>query len=391
MSFCNMIIGRFLALTLFFVLIISGTVTFSFGAVSTEDQEDIMAGCRAEQSLVFRFTYKDYVCLDPPTAERWEKLGLAEIIQNATKINQNERDNSDAVYYGAPPPAPQSKPNDASNNSECRSGYTLVHRLSYDDLYCINSSTAKLWERLGLAEIIKTEQDDVDKVKDSEDSVDESLNEIEMKSYAEVQADVVNDQPNVVSEVELDSQQIQESNIPAKTFLTLPQLHQLDKRIWVGIGYDDKNTVLIEGDTGIIIIDTLSSYEASKKVLEDFRLISDKPIKTIIYTTINPDLIEGSKAFLDEGDESVEIILDEALVENYKNVFGMNVPFTHTYSSDFSLNVSNVKINLFHDEGVYSTQTYIHLPDDKGVMIADSVNGIYPFIMPRDFFQNILD
>ena len=47
--------------------------------LESEAQEDIQAGCRDGNTLVHRFAYKDYVCVSPDTAKRWEELGLAQI------------------------------------------------------------------------------------------------------------------------------------------------------------------------------------------------------------------------------------------------------------------------------------------------------------------------
>ncbi len=47
-------------------------------------------------------------------------------------------------------------------------------------------------------------------------------------------------------------------------------IHQVNDRIWVAVGYDSANSVMIEGEKGIIIINTLSSYDTAKKVIEEF-------------------------------------------------------------------------------------------------------------------------
>lgn len=165
---------KFLVLPLMLILLSSGIIPFTFASVESEAEEDIYAGCRDEQTLVHRFTNQDYVCLDPSTAERWEKLGLAEIIQNATVQKDDSLDDSDIEYYGAPPPAPVN-PDTSENFSECRSGFTQVHRFSYDDLYCLSFETAKTWERLGLVEII----DDADKyIQPEEPEIEELSQEI---------------------------------------------------------------------------------------------------------------------------------------------------------------------------------------------------------------------
>ena len=139
-----MLAGRFLVLPLMLILLSSGVLPYSFASVESEAHEDILAGCRDGQTLVYRLTYGDFICLDPSTAERWVKLEMAEIIQNATeKIVDQEIDDADIDYYGAPPPPPVQNPT-TDNDSECRDGFTLVHRFSYDDLQCVDKSAAKL-------------------------------------------------------------------------------------------------------------------------------------------------------------------------------------------------------------------------------------------------------
>ena len=439
MAFCNMVTSEFLVLPLFFVLILSGLVSFSFATVDTEAQEDIMAGCRDEQSLVYRFTYQDYVCLDPSTAERWEKLGLAEIIQNATKINQTEMDyNSDTVYYGAPPPAPVKPSNEVSvDNSECRSGLTLVHRFSYDDLYCINSSTAKIWERLGLVQIINDAKESL-----NEKSLSTEIsNEILQDTNTIQEVDDVENQKQI--EKSIDSKNISLPSYPNQptirpeleatiNFKYPPKVYQVNERIWVAVGYDTTNSVMIEGDKGIIIVDTLSTYETAKNVLKEFRKITDKPVKTIIYTNGNPDHVGGTKAFLDEGDGNVEIIAHEKLLDSYitKNIIlgsitstrttyasgtflsddGMDdadhgvfpkiksgtisfVSPTDTFSSTFSIDISGVRMELVHMSDNSLEQIYVWLPDDKALLIGDNIYGIFPnvYSLRGEEYQNPMD
>ena len=124
-------------------------------------------------------------------------------------------------------------------------------------------------------------------------------------------------------------------------------IHQLNDRIWVGVGYDTTNTVLIEGEKGIIVIDSLSSYDSVKTLLDDFKPISDKPIKTIIFTKLNPKLVNATDAFIEYGDGSVEIIVHEDLLQFYNEIHDADFEATHTYSSKFSLDISGVKMNLY--------------------------------------------
>lgn len=404
---------KFLVLPLMLILLSSGIVPFTFASVESEAEEDIVAGCRDGQTLVHRFTNQDYICLDPSTAERWENLGLAEIIQNATVQKEDSPDDSDVEYYGAPPPAPVNT--DTSDNfSECRSGFTQVHRFSYDDLYCLSSETAKTWERLGLVEII---DDSGEYIQSKESKVEEEFSQETILEQQQKEFE------SEAKSILLPSYPIQPPIHPlleaSNDFWYPPQVHQVNDRIWVAVGYDIANSIMIEGDTGLIIVDTLSTYESAKKVLEEFRKITNKPIKTIIYTHGHLDHVQGTKAFLEEGDGNVEIIAHESLLDFYINensvlgpiasertsyasgVFLPNegpdrtylgvfppmepgtigfVPPTHTFSDEFSIDISGVSMNLVHVAGESSDQIFIWLPDDEALLIGDNIYSIFPNI-----------
>ncbi len=272
-------LGIFTILPIFLILLSSIVIPFSFASVESESQEDIQAGCRDAQTMVIRYSSNEYVCVDPDTADRWRELGVAKIIfENPKDIEKNDsedipvKDNlvEDLEFPGAPP-----KKTTSIESSECREGYTLVYRLTHHDTFCTSPSTANMWEMLDLAKIITSDE------LIFEESSEESSNDVTTLS----------------------------------NFSDIPKLYPLNDRIWVAVGYDSTNTLLIEGDSGIIVIDTLSSYDSAKKVLKDFRMFSEKPIEIIIYTQENSDLLLGSKAFVDEGDGSVEIIAPKHILE----------------------------------------------------------------------------
>ena len=77
-------------------------------------------------------------------------------------------------------------------------------------------------------------------------------------------------------------------------------VYQVVDNVYVAIGYGLANSILIVGDGGNIIIDTTESYGAASEVAEEFRKISDQPIKAIFYTHSHPDHWRGTKAFFEE-------------------------------------------------------------------------------------------
>jgi linear primary-alkylsulfatase len=68
--------------------------------------------------------------------------------------------------------------------------------------------------------------------------------------------------------------------------------------IYVAIGYGIANSIMIEGDDGVIIVDTMTTMEEAAEVLAEFRKITSKPIKAIIYTHSHPDHVFGAETFV---------------------------------------------------------------------------------------------
>ena len=114
--------------------------------------ENIEAGCREGNILVFRLSSHEYLCTSPDTAKRWVTLGLAEIIQNTTITSVDTPKIPDQIPKTT---TVQTKTlsTTVSENSQCREGYTLVFRFAYKDTFCTSPSTAASWVKLGLVEI----------------------------------------------------------------------------------------------------------------------------------------------------------------------------------------------------------------------------------------------
>ncbi len=392
------------------VIFLSGVVTFSFASVESEAEEDIGAGCIDGEALVYRFTYGDYVCIPQFTADRWVKYEMAEIIIESKQVEKEKSSQQlNPELYGAPP-LPPDKIRVAVLDSECRAGYVQFNQSHYQTTTCIEFSTAMLWERLGMGIIIKSEIKTPEESEDYEleqDTIEEELIEkqtipistegILLPSYP--------NQPSIRPELEATNE-----------FWSPPAVHQVTDRIWVAVGYDLANSIMIEGDKGIIIVDTLSTYEKAKEVMREFRKITDKPVKAIIYTHGHLDHVQGTKAFLEEGDGDVEIIAHESLLDFYINensvlgpiasvrtvyATGVMLPEedrnmglfpnpepgtiafvapTHTFSSTFSLDISGVKMDLVYVAGESPDQIFVWLPDDETLLIGDNIYSIFPNI-----------
>lgn len=101
-----------------------------------------------------------------------------------------------------------------------------------------------------------------------------------------------------------------------------PKVQEVTDGVYVAIGYGLANSVMVEGDDGLIIIDVLTSYEAAKEVMSEFRKITDKPVKAIIYSHSHPDHVNGAGAFAEEAGDDLEIYAHSTLLDNYYHESG---------------------------------------------------------------------
>jgi glyoxylase-like metal-dependent hydrolase (beta-lactamase superfamily II) len=69
--------------------------------------------------------------------------------------------------------------------------------------------------------------------------------------------------------------------------------------IHCAIGYDLANSILIEGENGNILIDTLESRENAIELKKDFEILSSKSIIAIIYTHNHADHVNNPSVFAD--------------------------------------------------------------------------------------------
>lgn len=378
---------KFFIFPILFILFTAGIFPYSYASPESEAQEDMYAGCRSEQTLVYRVAYLDYVCVEPSTAKRWVELGFAEIIQNSTGTNTVNESNPDATYEekypGAPPPPPTKTPSET--DSLCRDGQVLVYRLTHQDNFCINQYTAITWERLGMVEILDTKIHSeiiVDSVPIIVEPIEELIVEDEPKVIEEA---IVEDEPEPIEELivedKAETNALSEFNLIE--YPDFPKIYQIDNGIWAIVDHDNTSSVMLEGDTGLVMIDSLKSYVSMKKVMNHFEKISDNHVKVIILTTASSESISASSAVVSDGVDKVEMILSDELLYLYNQDYDLKIENVITYPTQqiFSINVGGVEVDLISFDGYTSEQTYISSPITDGLLVGDSETGIFPIVL----------
>ena len=82
--------------------------------------------------------------------------------------------------------------------------------------------------------------------------------------------------------------------LPPSLTIWLTNLQAMDN-IYVAIGYALGNSIMVIAPDGLIIVDVTESVTAAKEILKEFRKITDKPIKAIVYTHHHTDHIGGAQ------------------------------------------------------------------------------------------------
>jgi alkyl sulfatase BDS1-like metallo-beta-lactamase superfamily hydrolase len=102
-------------------------------------------------------------------------------------------------------------------------------------------------------------------------------------------------------------------------------LFQVSERIWQVRGFDLANMTLIEGDTGLIVVDALTARETAAAALAFARQhLGDRPVSALIYTHSHADHFGGALGVLSAEEASARQVpvvapagfLEEATSEN---------------------------------------------------------------------------
>jgi len=196
---------------------------------------------------------------------------------------------------------------------------------------------------------------------------------------------------------------------------------QVTDGVYVAVGYALANTIMIEGDDGVIIVDTTESMATARKVKAEFDKITDKPVKAIIYTHNHTDHIFGAKVFAANGDVPVyahestwahierimNVLRPVISVRSYHmfgsylesggervvndgigpalahspdgatDIYGLIKP-THTFSDKLDVTIAGRRLQLIHSPGETDDQIVVWLPDERVLLPGDNVYKAFP-------------
>ena len=194
-----------------------------------------------------------------------------------------------------------------------------------------------------------------------------------------------------------------------------PKVHRIGARVSCAVGWNLANITMIEGDDGIIVVDTGMNVQQGTDVLAEFRRITDKPIKAIVLTHHHVDHVQGTTSFVDAARAeagAVPVYGHESLMDEYsqENVLigpimnaraipmynlamtgpeaeGMNagigpvfgpgqsgfLPPTHLVGHDLEVTIAGVRLHLVHVPSEAESELCIWLPDERVLLSAEVI------------------
>ncbi|WOJ92700.1 alkyl sulfatase dimerization domain-containing protein [Congregibacter variabilis] len=179
------------------------------------------------------------------------------------------------------------------------------------------------------------------------------------------------------------------------------------------------NVIMIEGDDGLIIIDTTTANEHAAVAESAFREISEKPVKAVIYTHHHADHINGAGAFIDRSDAEsgqVKVIATQNFLRELEDEnqvtapimgvralymygqlldpvtdgrdyhvsccgytlgskLGTYIPPNHFIDEREELTIAGIRMELFQTGGESASHLAIWLPDYQVMLTGDEIQG----------------
>ena len=170
----------------------------------------------------------------------------------------------------------------------------------------------------------------------------------------------------------------------------MSEFTEVAARIWVArYEWYDVNVTMIEGEAGLLVVDTNASTKAAREVIADLRRLSARPVVGLVNTHEHVDHVFGNAAFREEYGE-VPITAHEMAAFNTiphgEQVKASSlargdhrademaetpiVPADHTFSSVATIDLGDRAVELVHPGRGHTGGDLVVRIDDADVVLA---------------------
>lgn len=195
-----------------------------------------------------------------------------------------------------------------------------------------------------------------------------------------------------------------------------PTVTEISNRIYHVMGYAHSNSIIIEAENSVIVIDTFETDVRAEKLKRLIAGITDKPVKTIIYTHGHLDHRGGAGVLRDTVEEVIAFApmkpvlgrtddLNDVLNKRGSYQFGYHLtddevitqgigireglvvgegiraffPPTTVYKQEkVNRTIDGIQVELVLALGETDDQIFIWLPDSKVLCCGDNYYGCFP-------------
>jgi len=200
-----------------------------------------------------------------------------------------------------------------------------------------------------------------------------------------------------------------------KEMLT-PRIEKVTDFVYSAQGYALGNIIMIVTDDGLVIIDTSDNEEVSARIMKEFRKITAKPLRYLIYTHHHIDHIGGTHSVYEEGAEIIATeefpywldyqgnFLGEHQTRARNNQggnaapeFGFSFPLglkspakvsnttdvdvvmpTITFKEKYEFSLGGRRFELYHTPGESEDMLSVWMPDEKILFCGDIYYKSFP-------------
>ncbi|WP_430934231.1 alkyl sulfatase dimerization domain-containing protein [Saccharicrinis sp. 156] len=196
----------------------------------------------------------------------------------------------------------------------------------------------------------------------------------------------------------------------------IPDIIQLNEHVYVAVGYDGSNASMVIGEDGVVIIDALRALGAAENVAAEFRKITSKPVKALIYTHGHADHTGGATAFIGKN-KGVMVIarkgfkeelqerspIEPILKQRNARQFGRNLPHkdiinrgvapgttstdrvgqgyiepNFTFQDTMKITLVGLDFELYAADGETNDQLFVWCPGENALFAGDNYYKAFP-------------